>query len=128
MTKVTDLQTLRAAHPEMLKEMQQLFAKYGLQMINSRASVGAMEIKFSVRTKIARPVAEQTDLERAEYDRYARGFGLPVDGFGKTFKIGDETYKLVGVQPRSRKNVAKIIRVRDGKQFTCSAQMVRNVA
>jgi hypothetical protein len=57
------------------------------------------------------------DADRAEFEQYARAFGLTPEMFGKTFAApGGARYRIAGLRLNSRKRPVLVQRL-DGKQF-----------
>lgn len=61
------------------------------------------------------PKLDTTAADQATWERYAPKFGLPTDGFGKTIRVSDTQYRVVGITPSRPKNCVDLVRVRDGK-------------
>jgi hypothetical protein len=72
------------------------------------------------------PLPTATDkAAEALWTAYAPGFGLPVDAFGKTFKAGRMEYRITGIAPNRRQYPVTALRVRDGREFKFTADMVK---
>lgn len=123
-TQVTDLVSLRAASKEMDAELAAVFAKYGLTVVGRSAKIGGGECNFTVKT-ITGGGEQKADKQREMYDRYADMYGLPSDGFGKTFIVQGDRFELVGLDMSKPKNCVSLKRLSDGKSFKCPPDTIK---
>jgi len=71
---------------------------------------------FTAGTFKPRVEFKSGDADRAEFEQYARMFGLPADAFGKTFAVRGMRYAIKGLRLNSRKRPVLAERL-DGKMF-----------
>lgn len=121
-TKITDFASLKAASAEFDRDLKALLDKYGLTMTRRNATMGAGNVTY----KIVATLGTGEDAGKAEWDAYHMIYGLPKDALGKTIVMSGKTYKIVGLNGRSRK-AANILLSRqpDGKTFLGKPDIVR---
>lgn len=83
-------------------------------------------LKFSIRGDfILKETAEGKSGEQAEFERFCALYDFKPEDFGKRVDIGGETYRLVGFEPRRRKNQIVLERAYDKKRFVFPLRAVR---
>lgn len=64
---------------------------------------------------------------KADWERYASSFGLPVEAFGQTFvTYSHEEFRIVGLEPKRRRFPVSAERVGTGKRYKFPAGDVAN--
>jgi len=107
--------------PKVLKQVRQdikdalasVEDKHGIVFDFNNISYG--DDHFSLRLK-ANVGSDVSEIAKKDWNKYAVLFGLTEDDFGATFKYGGETYKIVGIKPRSKK-YPLIVENEKGKKY-----------
>ncbi len=100
-----------------------------------KVKVTAFSGRCNDRSMTIRIVLESTEpefaaakaMEEASYWRSACvGFQMKEEWLGQEFTAEDGTvYKVMGANPKARKNAIVVKRVNDGKGFVCAPDMVK---
>lgn len=100
----------KALNAEVEQALKAVAERHGLSVTVGGGTYDAGSFKPKVEFTTA-------DAGRAEWTRYARIFGLPADGFGKTIDHKGTQYRMAGIAVGRSKFPVKAERVRDGKMF-----------
>jgi len=121
--KTFDRQNLKDLRNDFDQAVAGLAKKYGIAIslgnIRFDAAKATSKVEFVVTTPgTANP---REALMAADFSRYAESFGLKPEQYGETFTFGfgrkRNTYKLVGLKPRSPKRPIVGTSLRDGKDY-----------
>jgi len=63
--------------------------------------------------------------ERDDFKYYATMYGLNASDLDKEFVFRNEKYKVVGLNPRSRKYPINVVRLNDGKRFRMPNHVIK---
>jgi hypothetical protein len=66
------------------------------------------------------------DTDRIEFEKYCCLEGFEPTDYRREFVNGNDTFMLIGFNPKNRKNVCKIEDVNSGKTYKCSPSLVKN--
>lgn len=99
-------------------------AKYGIDLSSGNVNFSDYQFTTKVTGKIIGGVSD--DKAKAEWELYAPFYGLKTEWFGMTFKDGQLTMKVVGINTRSPKNMIKIECVETGKGFKCNDGYIKS--
>lgn len=121
---INDLASLRKHHPDLQRELEAVFGKYGLTLARCAASISPADCRFTITTKFG-DKQQQAENDRELFKEYAVLCGVPADAYGQVYLLNGEQFRVVGLQPNKPKNCVKIERVRDGKPFQCPASSLR---
>lgn len=122
--KISNLESLRQAHPKLRVELAALFEKYGCELVDSRAKIGDHQLEFKIQLRYG----EKEELSQKAEDEYrliANRYDLPLDGLNKKYMINGEVFQIVGVNINKPKNCIRLVREKDNKSFQCPAQTIR---
>lgn len=65
------------------------------------------------------------DPRATDWARYARGFGLPASGLGKTFKASGKTFRVVGLAVSRRARPVCAVELVTGKEYIFPADSAK---
>lgn len=117
-----DRTNLKIFRQEIEMALKEITEKYGIQF-----EVGS--IKFSSNefsTKLTANLGEKkskADTYEQNWLKYAKWYGMNPEDLGKTFSARGKTFKIVGLDPKQRKN--NIMLESNGKGFKAPAEMVK---
>src|SRR5271157_6018674 len=124
MIKEFDKNNLTTLRNDFDAAMRQLAQKHGVRIrlktlrYDSLKANGTVEfVAIGDASTAADPQAAQLAIYKAEFAKYAASFGLKPEQYGATIKSGRDTYKLVGLKPRSPKRPILAQNVADGKVY-----------
>ncbi len=120
---------LKKQLPALDRELNALFAKYGLKVVLRNAGVSGLEVKFNIRTEDTQ--VDPATAERVLRDQYeAKCFrvGLKPEWFGKemTFPGRPGKYRIVGVNTRKKKYPVVLESTTGGKGLLTTAFSVQS--
>ena len=104
---------LQDIRPEMDEVLKPLAEKYGITIQVGNGSYGGLtghlKVMFSTTNE------EGEDQRAIDYKRYASLYNLEVEWLIQSFVQGSETYTIVGLDLKKRKNMLVLRRERDGQ-------------
>jgi len=94
----------RANLPQVQSEIDNALKQVG-EKLGITFSMGGIRFtsgKFTTKLT-ANASSDQGEIDQSEWNANAWKFGFQNDDFGKSFVMRLETYKIVGIKPRSKK-------------------------
>jgi len=104
----------------------QIGKELGLDLSVGNGSFTSVDGKLQLIIKSLNESGEAVDRSMLDFKHYAKSYGLSPEDYGKTFKHGNETYKITGLKTNRPKFPINAIRVKDGKGFKFPAASVIN--
>lgn len=121
MTKI-DRQLLNDLRPDMEEMLQPLAEKHGINIEIGSGRYGGLTGHLKVELSTTN---EEGDDERAvQYKQYAENHGLRKEWLGKSFKIRGESFTVIGLDLKKRKNIVILRRDRDGVEMKAPERTV----
>lgn len=108
--------TLKSFRTDFATAVAQLEKKYGIKL-----DIGS--ISFDASSFSCRLTGETTGKAGSDWARFADGYGLKADDYGKTFSYKGRTYKLVGLKIGNKYCITT--ERDDGQEFNFTAEAVR---
>ena len=103
---------LQDIRPEMDEALKPLAEKYGITIQVGNGSYGGLTGHLKVN--LATTNEEGEDQNAIDYKRYASLYNLKEEWLNQSFVQRGETYTIVGLNPKKRKNMLLVRRERDG--------------
>ena len=126
-TKI-DRTVLRTLEPAVLAKLNETLGKdFGLNFAFKGGNFDR-EGKYAVlKLEIAVVSADGVvvDKARADWNQYAEMYDCNADWLDKTFVANGNTFKVVGLLTKRRKNCVSIVNQRNGEKRICSPMYVR---
>lgn len=111
---------------EMLKACQDVAARHGL-VVEAQDIIGVdLRWGFDAAFRVSIPLPDGTalDSEKLRFEALAAAFGLSAADYGRQFSTGRETFRIVGIAPRSPKYPVSAERIPDGQGFKFTSAQV----
>lgn len=93
-----------------LSALRETFEKHGLEVDAAISDRSPLEIRLSLF--VSKPV---TDSLRMDFEAQASDFGLNADDYGRVFPWDGFSWKIVGLDPRRRRNPVAAIMLPSGR-------------
>ncbi len=136
MIKAFDKQNLKTLRADIDAAFRIISQKHGVSL-----SIGTIRYDPTANTATARltmvatgdantatdPRAVAAAKAQAEFKIFASSFGLKPEQYDAIFKAGGNTYKLVGLNPRARKNPIHGTDVRTGKTYIFPERVIASL-
>jgi hypothetical protein len=84
-------------------------------------------LKLTLELRVA-GTADGRSGEQAEFEKYCFIAGLTPEDFGLEFTYNGEDYRVTGIAAKRSKNPVITARIRDGKRFVFSSDVLRQSA
>ena len=104
--------TANAFKKEMKSVLEALASKHGLSVEIGSGSFTSS----SITTKVIFSEGSKDEVEKAEFQKYAKMFGLEGE-YGTKFNVGKYTYRLCKIKPRNRTYPIIAERVDNGAMY-----------
>jgi hypothetical protein len=132
MINVTDLATFKATKKEFYADIDAVFAKYGMTPAGGNASFGSLDATFKFKVKLGTGDPEaRADKEKANYDNYARLYGLQDVPFGAKFSWfgGKQKFEVIGLKTSRRSDKVVVLKeINTGKTgYLVTAEQVKTM-
>jgi len=123
-----DKKTVKNMREEINSALLKVTKKYGVTFSigTIRFNTGEMRTKLmgSIPSIKAKEVKLKKDNAPMDWKIQAPFFGFRGDEYGKTFTAKRKTFKVVGLNQRAKQYPVKVVDVKTGKSYRCSANMV----
>lgn len=98
-----DLKQFKRIAPAIDKEVEAVFAKYGMKVGKRSATINALEGTVSFRltlvdANLKDASGNATTPEALRFSQNAQYMGMKAEWLGQTFAVGSKTYKVVGLR------------------------------
>lgn len=113
----------RALSAAITNALKKVGDDFGVDLVAGGGTLGAGTGVIKVAVTIRNTSAGVSGAEM-DYKRYAGYLRMPPDGYGKQVKIGNQLFRIVGLNPSAPKNCVELQRVIDGKSFKCPRESV----
>ena len=97
--------------------------KYGVEI--NPTNVKYDDIDFTLTLNVVRLVNGTSDANESLWSYYYKSYGFEREDYGKTVIINNETFKISGIDSKSRKYPILLTRVRDNKIYGYSTASVK---
>lgn len=111
---------------KLIRRLAQTALNDALKEFGLKAELGNMTFRGSNVTSKLTVSVESYDADKEEFRANCYKYGLTATDFGAEFTSQGETYKLVGIKPRSRKYPFVGERV-DGKKYKFTKHIVSQI-
>lgn len=101
-------------------KLDDLKDSHGLVIRLGNIQFDSDSLKSNVSVKIE---GGKSDFEK-EFDLHHFRYGFKGDELNRSYKVGNKTYKFIGLIPRARKSVAALLCIEDGKNYRVNAATV----
>ena len=118
-----DRQMARTIAQEAEEALQRVAERHPGLSVKAAGGTFTNEGAFTLKVKW-----EEADTEARTFATMAPWFGVDADTYGKTFTHAGSEYAIFGFAPRSSVRPVLARRVRDGKTFKFSEQVLERVA
>lgn len=79
-----------------------------------------LSVSLKLEVSVSAGDGRVVDMDRVNFEKYAVMFGLKSEWLDCTFNSNGRTMKVVGLNPKRRKNAVLIVDVTTGKKFVTS--------
>ena len=109
-----------------VKSLDKLLGTIGLGIAVERVEIGnGMSMSISLTIAAKNSEGRVVTPAEADYKRFAPHFKLPLDSFNKVFTYRGIAYRISGLTTSRPKYPVNAERVRDGKPFKFTSDIVR---
>ena len=98
--------------------------KYGLKI--NIGNISFNDYGFTTKMTCMATSGDILDDRKNEWNRECRKIGLKEEDFGKVFELG-ESYEIVGIRPRARKNNIIVVRKDNGKEYVMDHYTIKDL-
>lgn len=119
-----DKATVKTMQDDMAKAVEDVAQKYGLRITKSAARFSDHEVSLTFGFRTTDTAAILT-REKADWEKYAKMFGLEPDDFGQEFEWWAQKYCITGVNLGRTKYPIKACLKGTTKMYKFSADMVK---
>ncbi len=119
MSKITkiDRTFIRLARPEIESALADFCTKYGLSVSVGKGKFSDSNVTLHVEFAVQNAAGVVVTKEVEAFNRYHAMFGLKATDLHREFGYRGNTYKLMGLNPKARRNPLIVERQPDGKTF-----------
>ena len=114
----SDLDSIRNDVEQALKAVGQ---KHGIIFNTGRITYGSFEFKMSLEAKIG---ATEEAANKNIWDQHCIMLGLEKSDFGKIFKDGNKTWKIIGYSSSAKKYDVFVKNLENGKRYGYKAAAI----
>lgn len=97
--------------------------KYGCEVAAGNIKYDTTSVDIAVYFKSKGENGESA--EEVDFKKHCKDYGFSMEDYGMKFTLDGKTYRLIGFNPRARKNSC-IITDSNGKQYACPPSTVFN--
>jgi len=109
---------------ELRAAVEAIAAKHGLKVKTGGGKFSAASFTPRVEFLVVGEVEGANKKEEDSFKALAGIYGLQSEMLGKTFKVGGDSYRVLGLLPSRSKNCVSILRLRDGSKRICQPEML----
>ena len=120
---VIDKQSIELIKETALVAMNSVLRDMGLKAVLLPGRISPIKYTASIEIVVDDP-ALAIEEERQKFALFAPQFGLKPEWFGKTIRLQNSFYKIVGIRPNAHKNVV-FVESAKGKRYVVAASSVR---
>lgn len=120
-----DRSKVRQISTDMMEALKAVATKHGIEFSYKGGSFSASNATYKLEAALigAAGVAETRD--RKDYTLYAATYGLNAEWLDKTFVHGTDTFTIIGLSTRKRKNPILCQNNKTGKTYVFPAHTVK---
>lgn len=129
MNKITDFtldkQIFNLLRHDVENALKSVAEKYGIEITAGSISYTNEYCTMKITASVISESGEVLTKEKADFKKYAELFDLKPEDLGRTFKLNNSTFEIVGLKPSSRKFPIIGRNVASNKRFKFTSSMVQ---
>ena len=122
--KELNRQNVRQLSEAFTNALKPLESTYGIKVSYKSGRFSPSSVTFKFEAAVIGQGGVVLCKERQDYEIYAESYGLKKEWLDQEFSWCGNTYKVFGLKPRCWKSPILVERVRGGKKFKMSTDMV----